>query len=316
MPKYALFSFAFALAFLLAGCSGQDPAPAGSPEPADANALVIDHAQGRTTLPATPASVMVADWAAFDLLHALGVPVAGVPGGVVPGHLADKLPADAARIGSLQEPDIEAIAAARPDLMIVAARSRTAYPALARIVPTIDLSVDNNDVVAGVKANLDTLARIFDRQPRAAELTQALDRKIAQAREAVRGRGTGLVIVTHGGRMGIYGPGSRVSWLYSELGIPSVFDDVDDRDHGGDAITFEYLVKTDPDWLLVIDRDAGIGNEGAARALLDNALVHQTGFWRNGRIIHLDPAASYVTMHGHDALMRLLDQVIDGYSKP
>lgn len=281
---------------------------------AAAESFSVPHAQGETVIEGTPKTVMVTDWAAFDNLTALGVPVAGIPGGNLPGHLADKVTADMLRIGSLQEPDIEAIAAAQPDLVIVGARSRTSYPTISRLAPTLDSSVDNAALLDGVKANLTAYGRIFDREERAAELISALDAKVEAAKAAAAGKGTGLVIVTNAGKIGVYGPQSRVSWIYTTLGVPSVFDSVDDRDHGGDAASFEYLLKTNPDWLFVVDRDAGVGNEGAAGKLLDNELIHQTKFWKNGHIVYLDPTASYVTMTGYDAVMLLLDQVIAGYS--
>ncbi|MET3663368.1 siderophore ABC transporter substrate-binding protein [Aquamicrobium ahrensii] len=282
--------------------------------PAIAQSLIIPHGQGETRIEGQPQSVVVTDWAAFDNLTALGVKVAGVPGSNVPGHLADKVSADMVKVGSLQEPDIEGIAALSPDLVIVAGRSRTAYPTLSRIAPTLDVSVDNAALIDSVKANLTTFGKIFGKSDRAAELIVALDAKVEEARAAAAGKGAGLVIITNGNRIGIYGPESRVSWIYKELNIPSVFDNVDDRDHGGDAITFEYLLQTNPDWLFVVDRDAGVGNDGSARQLLDNELIHQTNFWKNDRVIYLDPQASYVTMHGYDALIVLLDQVIAGYS--
>lgn len=280
---------------------------------AAAQDIRVTHPQGEVVLSAIPQTVVVTDWAAFDNLVALGVPVAGVPGSNVPGHLAKNVTDDMVRIGSLQEPDVEGIALAAPDLIVVGARSRTSYPNLSRIAPTIDVSVDNTAVIEGLKTNLTNFGKIFGREARAQELITALDAKVEEARAAAQGKGTALIIVTNGNRIGVYGPESRVSWIYNTLNVPSVYDNVDDRDHGGDAITFEYLMTTNPDWLFVVDRDAGVGNEGAARALLDNELIHRTDFWKNDRIVYLDPAASYVTMNGYDAIMLLLDQVIAGY---
>ncbi|MCL7715333.1 siderophore ABC transporter substrate-binding protein [Stenotrophomonas mori] len=304
---------AAALALSMAGCSGPASQDADTQAAAEAGRTVT-HAQGTTTVQGVPSTVIVTDWAAFDNLTALGVKVAGVPNTFVPGHLEDKVTPDMIKVGSLQEPDIEAIAAATPDLVVIGARSRKAYPTLSKIAPTIDTTLDNTDVIGGLKANLTLYGDLFDRQDRAKELIAQLDEKVANARAAAEGKGSGLVIVTNGGRLGIYGPQSRVSWMYSSLGIPSVFDEVDDREHGGDAITFEYLVKTNPDWLFVIDRDAGVGKAGAAKALLDNQLLHQAGFWKNDRVVYLDPQAAYVTMHGFDAVTLLLDQVATAYN--
>lgn len=279
-----------------------------------AQEITVTHPQGETVITGTPQTVITTDWAAFDNLDALGVAVTGVPSSNVPAYLADRVSDDMLRVGSLQEPDVEGIVAENPDLLIVAARSRTAYPTFAPLLPTIDASVDNEDLIASVSAQITLFGEIFDREDAAAELVASLEAKVEEAREAAAGQGSALVVVANGGKLGIYGPGSRISWAYNELGLPSVFDTVDDRDHGGDAISFEYLLETDPDWLLVVDRDAAVGNEGGARQLLDNELIHQTGFWQNDRIIYLDPEAAYITMHGYHALMLLLGQVIEGFN--
>lgn len=272
----------------------------------------IVHAQGETTITGVPQTVFVIDWAAYDILTALGVEVDGAPGANMPSYLS--APAgELVNIGSLFEPDFETIAASQPDLVIVAGRSAPTYPTLRQIAPTIDLSVNNTDIVAGIKSNIATLGEIFDVEDRAAELIADLDDKIAQAREAAAGKGDGLVLVTNAGKLGVYGPDSRVAWIYNELGIPSVMARVDDGDHGGDAVSFEFLLEANPDWLFVVDRDASIGNEGAAKQVLDNELMHQTTAWQENHIIYLDPEAAYITMHGYSGMMMLLDQVIEGF---
>lgn len=293
----AVVALAASLA-LTAGASAQD--------------ITVEHPQGETTITGVPETVFVIDWAAFDNLTALGVEVDGAPGSNVPSYLAGDADGELVNVGSLFEPDFETIAASEPDLVIVAGRSAATYPTVNQIAPTIDMSVNNTDIIAGVKGNLATLGEIFGIEDRAAELTADLDDKIAQARAAAEGKGDGLVLVTNAGNLGVYGPDSRVAWIYNELGIPSVMDRVDDGDHGGDAVSFEFLLETNPDWLFVVDRDAGVGNDGAAKQLLDNELMHQTTAWQEDQIIYLDPQAAYITMHGYSGIMLLLDQVIEG----
>ncbi|MFD2236864.1 siderophore ABC transporter substrate-binding protein [Aureimonas populi] len=275
----------------------------------------VTHAQGETVIEGVPSKVLVQDWAAFDNLHALGVTVAGVPSSATPAYLREFIPADALQLGSLQEPDFEGIAAAGADLYIVASRSRNAYGTASGILPTIDLSVDNAELIEGIKANLTTLGEIFDRTEQADELKANLDAKLAEVRQAAEGAGDALVLVTNAGNVGVYGPASRVSWIHNELGIPSAMDRVQDGDHGGNAVSFEFILEADPDWLFVVDRDAGVaGGEGnAAAALLDNELVNQTTAAREGQIVYLDPAAAYITMHGYHGVMLLLDQVLAGF---
>ncbi len=274
---------------------------------------VIAHAQGETAISGVPAKVLTQDWAAFDNLNALGVDVAGVPSSNAPSYLADKIPGDALQIGSLFEPDFEGIAAAEADVYFVAARSAAAYETSKDILPTVDLSVNNLEFISGIEKNITTLGEIFDKQDKAAELNAALDAKVAEVKAAAEGKGTALVLVTNAGKLGVYGPDSRVAWVYNEAGMPSALDSVKDGDHGGDAVSFEFLLEVNPDWVFVVDRDAGTGeNAGAAAALLDNELFNQTNAAKEGHIVYLDPQASYISMHGYQGVMLLLDQVLAG----
>lgn len=300
----SLLSLAFAVAMAVA-------APA-----AMAADVVVKHAQGETTVSRIPAKVLTSDWAAVDNLNALGIAVAGVPAANAPRYLDGAVPADAIQIGSLFEPDFEGIAAAEADLYIVAGRSAKAYETGKDILPTIDLSVSNADIIAGIKDNLTKLGEIFGKQDKAAELNAALDAKVAEVKAAAEGKGNALILVTNAGKVGVYGPDSRVSWLHNQVGIPSAMANVKDGDHGGDGVSFEFILETNPDWLFVIDRDAGTGeNTGAAAALLDNELVNQTNAAKAGHIVYLDPQASYITMHGYSGVMLLLDQVLAGLNK-
>jgi iron complex transport system substrate-binding protein len=276
--------------------------------------IVVKHAQGETILPGTPSKVLVQDWAAFDNLQALGIAVAGVPSSNAPSYLQGLVPADALQIGSLFEPDFEGIAAAEADVYFVSARSASAYPTAKDILPTIDLSLaDNSDIIGGIKGNLTKLGEIFGVADKAAELNAALDAKVGEVKAAADGKGNALVLVTNAGNVGVYGPDSRVAWIHNQVGIPSAMQNVKDGDHGGDGVSFEFILETNPDWLFVVDRDAGTGaSTGAAAALLDNELVNQTKAAKEGHIVYLDPQAAYITMHGYTGVMLLLDQVLAG----
>jgi iron complex transport system substrate-binding protein len=283
---------------------------------ASAQDKVITHAQGETTVSGVPAKVLVQDWASLDNLAALGVSVAGVPSSNAPGYLKDVIPADALALGSLFEPDFEGIAASESDVYFISGRSASVYPTAKDILPTVDLSVNNTAIVEGLKNNLTTLGTIFDKQDKAAELIANVDAKVAEAKAAAEGKGKALVLGTNAGKLGVYGPDSRVSWVYNELGMASALPEVKDGDHGGDAVTFEFLLEMNPDWVFVVDRDAGTGeNTGAAQALLDNELFNQTTAAKEGQIVYLDSQAAYITMNGYQAVTLLLDQVIAGLNK-
>lgn len=300
----AFFRTSSIVAALFAGAVALAPA-------AFAQEKTVAHAQGETVIKGVPAKVLTQDWAAFDNLGALGVKVAGTPAANAPAYLQAAIPADALKIGSLFEPDFEGIAAAGADLYIIGGRSAKAYGTAKDILPTIDLSVNSADTINGVKKNMVTLGEIFGLQNKATELNAALDAKLAEVKAAAEGKGKALVLITNAGKLGVYGPSSRVAWIYNEVGLPFALSSTKDGDHGGNAISFEFLREVNPDWVFVVDRDAGVGeNTGAAKALLDNELFNQTNAAKAGQVVYLDAQAAYVTMNGYQGIMLLLDQVL------
>ncbi|ADO42115.1 siderophore ABC transporter substrate-binding protein [Ketogulonicigenium vulgare] len=281
--------------------------------PAFAQSVTIPHAQGELTLDAAPEKVLVMDINTLDNFVALGLTPAGVPKGNLHGPAAVFDTDEFINVGTLFEPDLEAINAAEADLMIVASRSARAYPAVSEIVPTIDLSFDSGKVFEDVSHNLTLLGDVFGVQDRAAELVADLNTRLETLQAAAAGKGTAVVLVTNAGNLGTYGPASRLGWIFNDLGFQPLEENIDDRFHGGDAISFEYVLERNPDYIFVVDRDAGVGdNTGAAAALLDNDLVNQTTAAQNGHIIYLDPYSAYITFGGYNALVTLTDQILAG----
>lgn len=276
--------------------------------PALAQPITVRHAQGETVLPERPQTVLVFDLAALDTLDALGVEVAGVPGANIPDHLGKYRGEGYAKIGSLFEPDYEAVHTARPDLIIVGGRSAPRYGELSRIAPTIDLTVAADAFVDGAKRNAALLGEIFGRQEEAASLLAELDAAIAALSEKASRAGTALILMTNGGRITAYGTGSRFGWVH-EIGFEPAVADVTAATHG-EAISFEFLLETDPDWLIVIDRDAAVGGAGAAaRQTLDNELVAATTAGRENRILYVDTARWYLVGGGLSALRAMVDEL-------
>jgi len=282
--------------------------------PAQAQSMVqIKHASGTTAVPASPKKVIVLDAATLDNLAALDVAVAGVPtmsttARPLPRHLArfNNVP----KVGTMFEPDYEKINAAKPDLIIVGGRSQAKYAQLAKIAPTIDMTVERTNLVGSARNNLTLLGGLFGKQARATELTTKLDASIAALKTRAATAGTGLVILTTGGKMSAYGPGSRFGVLHDSFGIKPAVAKLDTANHG-QAISFEFIQKTNPDWLFVIDRDAAIGREGTAAAkFLDNELVRQSNAWKNKRVVYLDGFNWYTLgSAGITALQENVDQL-------
>lgn len=289
----------------LQGVFAQD----STPEPTE---VTVVHAQGETVVPYKPEVVISFDLASVDTLDTLGVEISGLPKATpLQGRFEKFNSDDYEDVGTLFEPDYEAVAALEPGLIIVANRSAATLPELSKIAPTIDLTGQTGDVIADLTTSVNILAEIFGKQEEAAAALAAIDEQVAALQGAVGEGDTALVIMTSGGSVTALAPGGiRGGLIYGTLGFPPPVDDVEQATHG-EAISFEFLLETNPTWLFVIDRDAGIGAaEGeAAEVVLDNAIVHETTAWQEGNIVYLDPFDWYIVMNGLTTVSNMLGEL-------
>lgn len=283
--------------------------------PAMAEEITVKHAQGETTLPDTPKKVLVFDMASLDTLDALGVEVTGVPGGSKPETLKKYEGDQYLKIGTLFEPDYEAVNAAEPDLIIVGGRSAPKYAELSKIAPTIDMTVAPDHFLDHMRANVETLAKIFGKEELAKEKLAKLDESIATLKEKTANAGRVLTILTTGGRISAHGRGGRFTILYDDFGMTPAAEGLDVGTHG-QSISNEFILENNPDWLLVVDRDAAIGQQGeAAQQVLDNDLVRQTNAWKNGHVVYLNPGNWYIIGAGLNAVQSDVDELLAAFSK-
>jgi iron-compound ABC transporter, iron-compound-binding protein len=79
-------------------------------------------------------------------------------------------------------------------------------------------------------------------------------------------------------------------------------------------VTFEYIKKTNPDWLFVLNRSAAIGEEDkAAKDVLDNPLVAETTAWKKGQVVYLPPE-TYLAAGGTQELLNVSKQVTEAFN--
>jgi len=288
---------------------------------AQAQPITVKHAKGEITLTATPKTVLVLDVPSLDTLDALGVDVAGVPGGNLVPYLTQYQADRYRKIGTLFEPDLAAIQAAKPDLIIIGGRSASKYEDLAPLGPTIDLSVDSQRYLDSARENIETLGRIFGKTREAAQLVTTLDEKATALKAVAKDAGTLVMLIANAGRVGVYGAGARTNWLYRDIGFAAVAlsstppkpDATQEERAAASAAVFAEAMQKNPDWLFVVDRSAAIGQgtaeNAAARVLGENDLVRQTSAWKNRKVVYLLPQEAYIVGSGYQALTRLMDQV-------
>ena len=284
----------------------------GLATPALADDITIDTAKGPAVIPAQPKTIAVYDSAAIDTLDALGVKIAGVPSPLLVPYLQDVV-AGATGVGTLFEPDFEALARLNPDLIIVGGRSSAQFDAVARVAPAIDMTLPTDDLIGTALDRLAAYGALTGHEAEARALARDFTAKLDEARAAVAGKGNGLIILTNGPKMSAYGAGSRFGWIHSALDLPEARGGLTTQTHG-EAVSFEFIAEVDPDWLLVVDRGRAVGAEGnAAAQTLDNALVRETRAWKAGQVVYLDPARLYIAGGGIQSMSGTLDELIAAF---
>ncbi|MCT4557131.1 MAG: siderophore ABC transporter substrate-binding protein [Pelagimonas sp.] len=276
---------------------------------AAADTVTVETALGAVESPRAPKTVAVLDLAAVDTLEALDITIAGVPNPVYLDYLDDTA-AVATPVGSLFEPDFEALAIMAPDLIIAGGRSSKQVGPLSRVSTTLDMTIRGGDLVEQAKARTTAYGKIFGKEQAAADLNAALDDKINAVSAAIQGKGTALIVLTNGGKVSAYGKESRFGWLHTATGLPEAHDKISAETHG-EAVSFEFIAQTNPDWLLVVDRGAAIGKAGeAASATLDNPLVAGTKAGKANQIIYLNSGPLYIAGGGLQSMMGTLDDLL------
>jgi len=277
--------------------------------------VTIKHAQGTQVFTQIPSKVITFDLASLDTLDALNVDVLGLPQAFASGPLAKYKSDKYINAGSLFEPDYELVSAQQPDLVIVATRSAKAYKNLSALAPTIDMTIWGANFLQQFKASSNKIAQLFNKQ---AELKIKLDRidaQVTEIQQLAKSAGNALFILTNGGKITAYGPGSRFGWLHDDLAITPAIADIKAATHG-DPISFEFILKTNPDWIFVLDRDAAIGKgSGAAKALLDNELINKSKAAQNQQIVYLNGLNWYILAGGVNAVGASVSEVLTALKK-
>lgn len=327
-----LLSRRHAIASLAASAAGL-----AAMRPVGAAELRVPHRKGEAVLPGRPQRIAVFDLAALDILQVLGVEVAGVPKAMLPAYLARYGEDRYAKIGTLFEPDPEALRALRPDLIIVGGRSSAKYEELARIAPTLDLSTGTTDFLGDVVRNLRILGQATGKHVEAEAEGQRFFGEVRALHAKAAGKGTGLLLFAAGSGVSAQAPGTRFGIIYDLIGIRPVIAaseapaaarparaaapapgtpeaaaaDAARREAGErQAEHLEAALSRNPDWLFVLDRNAATGGKPvAAERLSGNAALRATKAWTAQQVIHLDAPGWYLVGGGLGNLRATIAQI-------
>lgn len=305
-------------ALALAGCASAASAPAD--QAAGASTVTVDDNHGSIEVPVAPERVVALDNTTFQTLSDWGVTLVAAPKPL----MYDLWPLlsggdDVLDVGLHREPDIEAVVASEPDLIVGGYRFREIYDQLRQIQPAIIETSprDGEDHAAELKRQTAILGQVFDKEDEAAQLSSDLDAAISDAREAYDPSQTVMGLITSGGKIAYAAPGEGrgVGTLFPTLGLtPALERSAEDASHGDD-ISVEAIAAANPEWLFVLDRDAMFGEDGyvSAKELVENAeALKNVPAVQKDQIVYLD--ASFYLDEGIQAYTKLYRSAAEAFA--
>lgn len=318
MKKWTLFIMFFLAALVFTACGTKEDGQSGGNDSNDkekqAEEITIKHEYGEATIKKDPKKVVIFDFGVLDTLDELGVEVAGVPQTAVPGYLEKYASDQYTNVGSLKEPDFEAIHELKPDVIFISGRQAELYDQFVEIAPTVYIGIDYNNYVDSFKNNMNTIGQIFDKEDEVKAELDDIDNQVAAAKEKAESLDKkALIVLANEGKVSAYGPKSRFGLIHDVFGFKAADDKIEVSTHG-QGISFEYILETNPDILFVIDRNAAIEESATpAKESIENDLVKKTTAYKDGKIIYLDADYWYLSGGGLQSMKEMIKSVEQAY---
>ena len=309
----AVLVAALALSACGQSASGTDT-DAGS---SNGDTITIEANNGELTVPVNPERVVVLDNTAMETVRDLGVTPVALPKPLLPAPIHEEWLADEdiLDVGNHREPNLEIVSEAQPDLIIGGQRFEEYTEELERIAPVVDLAPVDGEYVESLRHQTETLGAIFEQEDVAAELVADLDEAVAAAVDATDGESVFLAVAS-GGK--IDNGAGRIGRLIEPLSLVDVFtgEELDaDSVHQDSGLAPETVAQLDPEWMIVLDRDAATtaaAEAQPARALIDaQEAWADTTFITEDQVIVLD--AYFYTREGIHAYTEAFHQIAEAF---
>lgn len=260
MKKFKATLLVFVLAItsvLFAACSSDKK----EEKKADAKSeeRVVKHAKGEMKIPANPKKIADLSGSTEELLILGMKPVitANTTQEKIDPHIADKLKG-VQPVGSAwgDKINIEAVAAAKPDLILVNNRQEKIYDQLSKIAPTVMLSIPLDQW----RPKFEEVGKIFDKEQETAAWLKKYDEKANKLHDQIvskTGDAKFMVMAAYPNAFRVYGDYGYGSVLFKDLKLPAVNGTPADKPLV--QLQKEALIDYNPDFLFVFT--TGDGNQ-------------------------------------------------------
>ena len=246
-------------ALALGACSSTQPTPASSPEAsATSETRTVTDASGQeVTLPSHPSRVVTLSEPTTDNALALGVTPIGVVSGrgqqTVPNYLIDRA-GDIPILGSIGTPNLEAIGAAHPDLILVDGTSvknndTETLTALSQIAPVFFTTQSGGDWRQTFTLTADALGLADQAETKLAEFDQHVASVSARLKDAGYLDQTYSVVRWQGDSAGLILKELPAGQALTALGMKRPANQDRDGEGHSEPVSLENIDQIDADWI-------------------------------------------------------------------
>ncbi|MHA7967553.1 ABC transporter substrate-binding protein [Paenibacillus sp. CAU 1782] len=219
--------------------------------------VTIEDLKGSYTLEQKPERIAVLDTKFVDQLVTLqeqpaGSVTAAGSDSDFPEYLADRL-TDVKVLGTRDEPNLEAIVAMDPDLILITGFQEKVYDSVSKIAPTIMLDFDED-----WKDTLVTVGKIVGKEQEANLVLEEYKEKISSLKERLQAKLNGesvALLRPRDGEIRVHTPGHRTgAILYNDLGL-TVPESVAQQEDTAYHISLEALADVGADHYFLLTDD-------------------------------------------------------------
>lgn len=187
-----LLLIAMVTAFVILSCGGANNNPVSNPSQSTTlftDCHVIQHQMGKTEICGQPQNIVALGPNMLELLLALGMQPAGYaehsafhqgdydnPSQQIP-YLGDRITSQPINVGLDDNPSIEKLLTAQPDLILATETNKAQYEALSQLAPTLLFNWSETDT------NLRAIARAVGRTAQAERLLAEVEKQIKTTRQ-------------------------------------------------------------------------------------------------------------------------------------
>jgi iron complex transport system substrate-binding protein len=308
-------ALATAAALALSACGGSSAASSGTTEQAATDASyprTIEHHKGSTEVPAKPQRIVALDNSLVEAVVLLERPLVGGISSYrdltgFPPYLGEAV-ADTEEVGPLETPDLEAVAALEPDLIVSATvRHDALYDELSAIAPTV--FVETTGPIW--RENITFLGEVLGEEDKAAEVLDDYRARAKALGEAINdkaGNPSISVVRFLDGPTRLYQKSSFSGHILADMGLARpASQDVDDF---AAEIGEEQIRQADGDHIFVTSYSGG---EASKERFVRNPLWGQLEGVQAGNVHEVEDAIwmTSVSVQGAHLVMDDLAKVFE-----